>query len=378
MPHVTSDKLLAYDTALEKLDDDTTYGIYRNIVIQNVTNATEEAVLSDYEENILLIVLFYSIILIISIMLWRIDSNQNPYRGEMILYPVSIVKYFILSMLTFGIYGSYWIYKNFKYIKIQKNESMMPIARGFFDYFWFYPLFSRLVEDSHERFNKNLLPHELIGALLAIVYFLVVFAENLSDYLILALVTSIWVSLPLVIYVNRVNQDNKGAISHNSKWSSRHWLLGFCAIPLIALSMGSTLRVLPANVVIPGNELLSYDLQFMQRKGVIEPGDQINYFYSDAILFIRKDGSGFTKNYVFSYWEDETDGFQLERASYADIKDMEITWAKTSMENTIVKIILSDESYFLLFASSEEKKDKIFVKTLKSLWTAANKSLNQS
>lgn len=375
LPFVPSDKLADYDASLEKLDDDTTFGIYRNVDSADgdsfSENQGEMSTWDSYDKTVLSIIFVFVALLIISIILWRIDSKRNPFNGEMILYPVSPIKFVVLSMLTFGIYASYWFYKNFKYFKIQSGEKMMPIVRGIFDYLWFYSLYGRMVNDSYKRFEKNLLPHETIGVFLAIAYFLLLFAENISDYVILALTLATLIVLPMVFYVNRVNHENTDAIEHNSKWSLRHAIVAIISVPLLVMSMGSAIRILPADHVIPGGQILSYDLRYLQRKGVVDPGDEIEYFYSNAILFLRSDGNGFTDKYIFSYWVEENNQFQLERADYSEIEDIDVTWAKTTLDNTIVEVTLKDQSSILLFVSSEEKKDKMFVRTLKSHWNKA-------
>jgi transglutaminase-like putative cysteine protease len=369
--YVPSDKLASYDASLKKLDDDTTFGIYRKFSPASESenlSTTEEGFSTEYDTTYLTIVAVMILFYVFAIILWRVEAARNPYKGEINFYPVSIIKFMAMTLLTFGVYSSYWLYKNFKYIKVKSEESIMPIARGIFDRFWFYPLFSRLIDDSQLRYGENKLPAEFFGVILAVVYFIASIMSRTSDYLVLSLVISALVSLPLLIYVNRTNKENQEAITYNSKWSTRHVLMAVVSIPLLFLSLGAAVRVLPSDNVIHGSEILSYDLKYLQRKGVIEPSDEIEYFYSDAILFLRSDGSGFTDRHVFSYWINENDEFQLEKAEYRDIKDLQVTWSKSELDNTVIKVVLSEDWYFLLFASAGEKKDKIFVKQLRDNW----------
>ncbi len=369
--YVSAEELPLYDKALEKLEDVTTYGIYRRMASSSEGNSNSMPESADLfsTENLIYFILGLEIILLIAgILLWRIEEKFHPYQGDVVYYPVAIPKFLVMSLLTYGIYNSYWIYKNFKYLKVQSGRNIMPIARGIFDYIWFFPLYSNLRDESLKNEFKAKLPSEWIIGLLAAFYFILNWSKHSSDFILLNIILSAVVLLPLVHYVNQCNQGDKQAIKYNSKWSTRHAFLGLASVPLLVITMGATIRILPTEMVIPGDELMRHDLQFLQRKGVISPSDEVDYFYSDAFLFIRNDGSGFTERHVFSYWINEQGNFQFESAEYAEIKDIEVTWSKSQLDNTIVKIILADESYFLLFASSSDKKDKIFVKQLRKYW----------
>ncbi|MGE5952517.1 MAG: hypothetical protein ACM308_02685, partial [Qipengyuania vulgaris] len=141
--------------------------------------------------------------------------------------------------------------------------------------------------------------------------------------------------LPLVNCINHTNQDDS-AYRHNSRWRVYHYLLTLLAIPLCVITLGGETGLTPSDRVIDGSKLLSHDIKFLQRKGVIVPDEKIIYFYSDAFLSNRDDGNGYTERKVFSYWQDES-GFNLHTAAYADIKNIEVTWGDIA-DHTIVKI----------------------------------------
>ncbi|MET1254819.1 DUF3857 domain-containing protein [Aliikangiella maris] len=373
-----------YDAALERIKDNTTYGIYRSFEAKDFINqesnnttqsdiatdqsATEETQINNDIFYYWLAISAYFSLIIISLILWRIDRKRNPFEGELIYYPVSIPKFIVLSILTFGIYCAYWIYRNFKYIKTKEQITMMPIARGIFHQFWYYSLYSYLVNDSEKRFSKNQLFPSALAVIFAIIYLILTIISRKSDYFIFIQLVLVMLLLPLLIYINKLNEAK--AIDYNSGWSTRHFLLFLFSLPIIFFSTGESFGFLPADSVISGDKLHSHDIAFMQRKKIILPNEKIEYFYSDAVLFIRNDGNGYTSDRVFSYWLDETDQFLFETALYNQIDDIEVTWSKTTQENTIIKIIRNDEnnSYFLLFVSSENKKDKVFVEQLMKNW----------
>jgi len=132
--------------------------------------------------------------------------------------------------------------------------------------------------------------------------------------------------------------------------------------------MGSELGLTPNEAVISGKKLLSHNIKFMQRKGVLHSDDNLIYFYSGAFLDIREDGNGFTDRHVFSYWKDDNKKFNYETADFSEIKEIKTNWGKSWGDDTVIDIIRNDDSKFIVFISNTDKKDKVFVKELMSRW----------
>jgi len=59
-------------------------------------------------------------------------------------YVVSPTKFLVLMIVTVGFYVMYWFYKNWQNYKLQTNEAMWPIARGFFSIFFAHSLFDKV------------------------------------------------------------------------------------------------------------------------------------------------------------------------------------------------------------------------------------------
>ncbi|MDH5465741.1 MAG: hypothetical protein OEW60_08895, partial [Thiovulaceae bacterium] len=94
--------------------------------------------------------------------------------------------------------------------------------------------------------------------------------------------------------------------------------------------------------------------------------------YSDAMLFIRDDGNGFTENSVFSYWDDKGE-LKIEKAKFSDIAKVEPTYSEDMLSNTIATVVRNDGSSFTLYISSEDGLDKKFVEELKKQWQKSKK-----
>ncbi|VAW58744.1 hypothetical protein MNBD_GAMMA11-3245 [hydrothermal vent metagenome] len=310
----------------------------------------------------------YSVALLYIIISWRIDARKQPAFENIAFYPVSLVKIFALSLVTFGLYSAYWFYKNWKYAKATDNSSIMPIARAIFDLFWYYPLYARLVKDSTIRHQKNKVLLKPLAILFAIAYFAASILSEADRIWLLTLILAPLLLFPLANYINHIDENDRAAYNYNSRWLARHTIIALLTLPLILLTLSSDLYILPSDRVVSGDKIAERDIKYMQRKGIFPAGEKIVYFYSDAFFSTRDDGNGFTENHVFSYWKDDESGFSFQSERLSQVKKIDVSPAKDSAENTIITIIREDDSQFLLYVSSEKKLDKTFTKELKARW----------
>lgn len=358
--YIPADKIDSYMESLTKSRKNLVYSIY-----ESITSPAEVPEVSPVNWYLIVIVA-YVILFMLAISLWLTDSRRNPFSGESFYYPVSPYKLMGMWVLTFGLYSLYWFYKNWFYVKNRDSSSIMPTARGIFSHFWYYPLYSDLRTDNTTRFDESHLPEKLTAVIYAAGFLLVGLFSNSTSYTVLFLVFSALLILPLANYINFVNSNN-AAYAHNSKWSFRHYLLAGLSTPLLILTMGTEFGLTADEAAIPGNKVLSHNIKFMQRKGIMDSDDKLIYFYSDAFLNIRNDGNGFTDRHVFSYWK-EDDEFYYETASFNEIKDIKTNFSKSWSDDTVIDIIRNDDSKFILFISNSNKKDKVFVKELMKRW----------
>ena len=359
--YIPADKINSYIESLNKSRENLVYSIYENI-------ETPAAVPEDKPINwLMLIIATYIILFMLVILLWLYDSRRNPFTGETNYYPVSPAKLISIWILSFGLYSLYWFYKNWFYVKNRDSSSIMPTARGIFNHFWYYPLYTELQTDNATRFEESHLPGKFVAAICAIGYLLIGLFANKGSFTILFLFFSVLLILPLANYINFINNNND-AYKHNSSWSFRHYLLAFVSTPLLILTMGSEIGLTPHEAVISGDKVLSHNIKFMQRKGIINSDDKLVYFYSGAFLDIHDDGNGLTDRHVFSYWKDDNDQFNFETARFDEIKDIKTNLSKSWRDDTVIDIIKNDDSKFVLFISNTNKKDKVFIKALMDRW----------
>ncbi|WP_448546429.1 DUF3857 domain-containing protein [Thalassotalea fusca] len=301
---------------------------------------------------------------------WRLESNARPRFEGASYYPISLAKFLTLSIATFGFYIAYWMYRNWKAVKQQQGSTIMPIARGIFSVFWFYPLFNQLKTDSMARFGDNRVMMTTLAILFALVYFVFAVGSNYVDSMAVSMVYLLLplLFIPLVSYINLINQSALEAYRYNSKWHLRHIVAIMVYLPLLVFTLADESSLLPSDQVVTQEQILQGDIQFLQRKKLILPNETINYFYSDAIFSVRDDGNGFTDNRIFSYWLNEADEFQSEVVSFTEVKDIKVDFAPNDNANTVITVVRKDDSEFMLFVAPLEGKDRLFVNKLKSLW----------
>ncbi|MBU3006145.1 DUF3857 domain-containing transglutaminase family protein [Paraglaciecola arctica] len=367
--HVNADQIDEYLAARERLREEAYFGLLKYIKSDATETQTEMAE-DEPLSRLQIIIVVYLLGMVFIWVSWGLESRQRPEFPGSHFYPISGVKFLILSIGTMGLYDIYWSYRNWYAIKSKYHKDIMPIARGIFAPIWFYPLFSALRQDSLERFDKNQVMLPFFALVFAAAYLIISFASSYFEHIfvvILGLLTSLFF-LPLVVYINSLNDKYEGAYKYNSKWSLRQVVALILCVPLIAYTLAIETPFLPGDSVRTESQMLQSDLKFLYRKQVLPADETIEYFYSDAFFSIRDDGNGFTQERVFSYWLDDQQGFELEVASFDQIKNIEVEYAEDQDSNTIIIIKRTDSSEFMLFVSSVDDGDKLFFNTLNKLW----------
>jgi hypothetical protein len=132
-------------------------------------------------------------------------------------------------------------------------------------------------------------------------------------------------------------------------------------VPLVTYVLAIETPFLPGDSVRTESQMLDSDLKLLYRKQVLPASETIQYFYSDAFLSILDDGNGFTNERVFSYWLVDLEGFQLEVASFDQVKNIEVEYSEDKDSNTIITIKRKDSTEFTLFVSTVERGDNFFL-----------------
>ncbi len=188
-------------------------------------------------------------------------SQQQDFSEESSIkfFPVSEGKLITLYILSFGLYGVYWFYKNWKLQEPKMGKKIYPAWRSIFSIFFTHSLFKRIdqqaipLEKKH-RFNTNWLATLFVVALVGS-NILDSFStshplfDNMSKSTIVisSLVIFLLSTYPLVkvqATVNRINDDLLGYLNNEySLWNYILIVAGSCfwiiaALGILAESMG--------------------------------------------------------------------------------------------------------------------------------------------
>lgn len=111
------------------------------------------------------------------------QNNQVPTQ-----YIINTHKFIILSVLTFGLYHIWWIFKAWRFF-LQKDQSdIMPAMRTIFAIFFLYPLFTEISAYAKEKNYSKDYPKPLFF----IVYLILSLMVRLPDpYWILSILSFI-------------------------------------------------------------------------------------------------------------------------------------------------------------------------------------------
>ncbi len=140
------------------------------------------------------------------------------------LHPISLHKFIILNILTFGTYGIFWMWRCWRWVKNHDASNIMPFWRAFFSAIWMYPLFSTIRE--YQEGRKAPAP---FGVLLTIGFIVLtgigtigdrVYEDDPKSMMLTTLVAllAVFCLAPLVFWVNALNKNSPDAIRANSRW----------------------------------------------------------------------------------------------------------------------------------------------------------------
>ncbi|WP_305967384.1 DUF3857 domain-containing transglutaminase family protein [Marinobacter salsuginis] len=356
---VPAQDITRYNSDIEKLKNLSYYGLQEPM----------PQLVAEEEDHRMMIISILAGVLFLLVLLIIIDYIIDRRREKKLnlqshYYPVSATKFIALGVITLGLYQVFWGYRNWRYISERDSRNLWSWVRGLFIPITCYGLFAHARNNAVGSYHLPLAA--LSCALLAIAFFvlsLIQSADQIPALLMLvALILGPLCLLPLQNYVNRL-PENREAFAFNSRWRLRHAAAALIFSLIMGVMVAEELRIIPSDQVVSGEELPADLKLFLSRQSVIGPQEEILKFYSDALWDFRQDGNALTNEGVFSYWQDNTGGFQFVKARYEDIADLEVKKGG-ALESTMLKVFLKDGSFFWLVLSVDG--DESFVKSLES------------
>ena len=389
--HIAASQINDYLAARKRLRKEAYFGIYK--YAEKAEIATDDE-LSNWQPTVIIILACYVLAWVFVIVGWRIESNKRPTFANGQFYALAPFNFVALSVLTLGIFSSYWMYRNWLFLKQRDDLTIMPIMRGIFSIFWFYPLFSALRADSEQRFGHNKVQATWLAVLSAFAFVAVAVIGSMGEYMMplfdsisnhqyfagamsLISLLSFLLMLPMLSYINHLNETDKAAYQYNSTLRIRHGILLLISMPIIVIAVAQQINLIPNGTVISGKDLMSWDVKFLQRKNIVSTDERIQYFYTSDALTMRDEGNGFTRRRVFSYWLDNEGEFEQRSVNYLKVADIVVEFASGDDIDTVITVKHTDGSTFMLYVAKEQGKDKVFAKNLLRLWQENKTNIGQ-
>lgn len=175
-----------------------------------------------------------------------------PDAEEPAFFTVSESKLLNMYILSFGLYGIYWFYKNWKLQQRFMDKKIYPLIRGFFSIFFVHSLFSRIKNraaglETEENFNPGLL-----ASLYVATFVLDVLLDgiNANTTLLYGVSNSLLTAFSLAMFfisaypllkaqalINRINGDILGF--QNNRYSlSNYALMAFGVLLWLMFALG--------------------------------------------------------------------------------------------------------------------------------------------
>ena len=155
---------------------------------------------------------------------------------------------------------------------------------------------------------------------------------------------------------------------------------------LILISVGAVLIVLvcgglmyigatsPDTKAVSGSQMRKGDLETIQRLQLLEPGEQIQYFYSTGILDVESGMSFFTDRKVVAY--SDTLAEPAATATFDQIADIAADFSDSWLVDTSIWVQLHDGTEIVLLVSIEGGGDQRFFDALVAMWERKRERTN--
>lgn len=159
-----------------------------------------------------------------------LDSTQPPF------FAVSILKLVVMSICTFGLYETYWFYKNWKLIKARERSNIHPVLRAIFSLFYCYACFARVRDFDMPGLSKT----KLAAGPLAIGWIVVSALYRLPDLYWLISMSAVVFLIPVQMYANLINISASPRHDRNTRFVGWNWAALIIGAVWLALAILGT------------------------------------------------------------------------------------------------------------------------------------------
>jgi hypothetical protein len=281
----------------------------------------------------------------------RGTSDELPF------YCVSAAKFTTLSLVTFGLYELFWFYKNWVLIKARTGGSIRPFWRACFSPIFCYP-FAVAVKSAAE--SVNLTQRTNPGAIAAI-YVGLIILQRLPDPYSLICLFSFVPLIPIVWRIREIHEAIRPGFESAIGWNG--WSFSALAVGAVVSGLAIAVTFGPSTRALRQSEIPSSYNASLVEAGVLEPNEQIEFFYSAGLFSILEDGNLLTEKRAVSYATVEGELY-VASSAYPEIRELEVEYSENSFTDTVITVLTMGGDDFILFVSSEGGRDREFVSDL--------------
>ena len=160
------------------------------------------------------------------------DRSATSSKPKPAYFYISTARLIFMTFISLGVFSSYWIYKNWRYIKERDGLDISPFWRGWFALFHFHSLLKYIKEDPKIGHPEK--PDYSCGWL---TFGFVIFAICGNQIVIPSMLTFLFI-LPAHNYISRINNASSNPPDY-SPWSFGQVFCGFIAPILILIIIAS-------------------------------------------------------------------------------------------------------------------------------------------
>mgnify|MGYP003652159858 CR=1 FL=1 len=136
---------------------------------------------------------------------------------------------------------------------------------------------------------------------------------------------------------------------------------------LVGVGILTTTGTLNPTEVLEGKDLSKDYREALTRSDIINSGDSIQYFYSEAFSSIEETGSILTSDRVIMYLQDENKETAVYELYFEDITDVELTESGNFLNDSVYKVYAdSRDAYLTIVLSTTDRGDIKFIEALRS------------
>jgi len=127
-----------------------------------------------------------------------IDSNFNEYKNDG--NPINLIssrRFILFYILSFGLYGFWWMYKMWSFFKQKESLYIWPVARAIFGIFFIYRLFEKIMSFARSNGKESDYSSESLAGCFIIFYF---FSRLPNPYWMISLFAFLFCIQPINVF----------------------------------------------------------------------------------------------------------------------------------------------------------------------------------